>query len=147
MKHHMSAILIWLSRVFMALSCAVLCATTIYALGQPSYVEFSATPGSLQLVNNGIAAPILLDSQDYAGVIRAAHDLQTDLNRVTQVQPALLNDGALPQSADVLIVGTLGKNRRIDELVGAGKLDVSAIRGRWESFIIQVVPQAFPGAK
>jgi hypothetical protein len=35
----------------------------------------------------------------------------------------------------------------IDELLGAGKLDAAAIRGRWESFVIQVVSQPWPGVK
>src|SRR4051812_21208797 len=118
MKHDVNAVLIRLIRPIVSILCVALCATTIYALGQTRYVEFSSTPGSLQLISNGIAAPILFDSQDYAGVIRAAHDLQTDINRVTQIQPAVFTAGPLPQSADVLIVGTLGKSRRIDELVG-----------------------------
>lgn len=118
---------------------------TAFALGQTRYVAFNPMPNALQLVGGRAAAPILLDSQDYAGVLRAAHDLQADVNRVTRIQPAVIEDGSRPRVADVVIVGTLGKNRLIEELIGAGKLDVSEIRGRWESFIIQVVPQPFPG--
>lgn len=37
------------------------------------------------------------------------------------------------------MVGTLGSSKLIDQLVDAGKLDVSAINGKWEAYIIQTV--------
>jgi Glycosyl hydrolase family 115/Gylcosyl hydrolase family 115 C-terminal domain len=46
-----------------------------------------------------------------------------------------------------VIIGTLGKDRRIDELIRAGKLDATAIRGRWECFLTQVVTEPWPGVK
>jgi P pilus assembly chaperone PapD len=61
-----------LIRLVAAISCALACAATAFALGQTRYVEFSQTLGSLQLVNDHSAAPMLVDSQDYAGVVRAA---------------------------------------------------------------------------
>jgi hypothetical protein len=39
----------------------------------------------------------------------------------------------------------LGKSALIDQLVRTGKIDVSSIEGKWESFLIQVVPQPAPG--
>src|SRR5437763_8809870 len=134
------------ARVLGALLCALVCTPATYALGQTRYVEFAALPGSLRLVSAGVAAPILLDSQDYPGVLRAARDLQTDISRVTKIQPHIVTD-ALTQASDVVLVGTLDKNRRIEELVRAGKLDVTAIRGCWESFLIEVVPQPWPGVE
>jgi len=117
-----------------------------YALGQKRYVEFTSSPGAIQLAVDGVAASIIVDSQDYPGVLRAAHDLQTDIERVTKIRPAVISDASSPQ-ADVIILGTLGRNRLIDKLVGRAKLDVTEIRGRWESFLIQVVAQPWPGVK
>ena len=125
---------------------AVVFASTSYGVGGTRYIEFKSIEGAMELASKDKAAPILIDSQDYPGVIRAAHDLQTDIGRVTGNQPNLLTDSGA-QPGDVVIVGTLGKNRRIDELVRSGKLDVAAIRGHWESFIIQVIPQPWPGVK
>jgi hypothetical protein len=44
-------------------------------------------PGSIQLVQNKHAAHIFLDETDYPGVLRAAADLQADIQRVTGVKP------------------------------------------------------------
>ena len=38
-----------------------------------------------------------------------------------------------------VVVGTIGRNRQIDEWAKQGKLDVSAIEGKWESYLIQTV--------
>ncbi len=126
--------------------CALCWAPSIFALGQTRYVEFAATPGSVRLASNGTAAPIVVDSQDYPGVLRAARDLQTDIDRVSRIRPAIITERP-EQAAELIIVGTLGKNRLIGELLRAGKLDAAAIRGRWESFVIQVVPQPWPGVR
>src|SRR5260370_23854362 len=126
--------------------CALVWAPAIFALGQTRYVEFATTRGSVRLASEGTAAPIAVDSQDYPGVLRAVRDLQMDVDRVTKIRPAIITERPA-QAADLIIVGTLGKNRLIDELLRTGKLDVAAIRDRWESFVIQVVPQPWPGVK
>jgi hypothetical protein len=118
----------------------------IYSLGQIRYVEFIAVPGSMHLVESKVAAPILVDSQDHPGVRRAASGLQADIERVTTIKPEVITDSPV-QSADVVIVGTLGKNRRIDELARKGKLEVAVIRDRWECSLIQVVTEPWPGVK
>ena len=128
------------------LLCTLAAVTSTYGLGQKRYVEFTSSPGAIRLSGDGVAAPIIVDSQDYPGTLRAAHDLQTDIERVTKIKPAVITD-APASTADVIIVGTLGKNRLLDNLVGRGKLDVAAIRGRWESFLIQVIAQPWPGVK
>ena len=73
-------------------------------------------------------------------------DLQQDVLRVTAVKPDLLSD-RVPRARDVVVVGTLGRSRLIDKLVGARKLDAAEIRNRWESSVIQVVPRPFPGVE
>jgi len=134
-----------MKRLFSALGCVSLCVNLTYALGQKQYVEFAGTPGALPLVARGVALPILADSQDFPGVLRAARDLQKDIARVTSREPSFITHG--PLRSDVVIVGTLGRNGRIDELASSGKLDVAAVKGRWESFIIQTVSQPWPGVK
>jgi len=92
------------------------------------------------------AAPILVDSQDYPGAIRAATDLQTDILRVTGTKSILITDGSR-KTLDVVIIGTLGKNRKIDDLVAAGKLNIDPINGHWEAYTIQIVTDPVPGVK
>jgi hypothetical protein len=52
-----------------------------FALGQPLYVESTPERDSFRLVHNGTAANIYVDDGDFAGVVRAAHDLQKDIFR------------------------------------------------------------------
>jgi glycosyl hydrolase family 115 (putative glucuronidase) len=108
------------------------------------YISFSATPGGFPLVAGGKAAPIVVSASDHPGVVRAVGDLQADVERVTGVKPAVATDG-VPAQSDVVLVGTIGKSPLVDKLVAAGKLDVSAIAGRWETSLEQVVQDPMPG--
>jgi hypothetical protein len=114
------------------------------ALGPGPIVDTAPSPGALRLVDRGAAAPIVVDSRDHRGVLRAAADLQEDVARVTAARPDLVRD-ARPAAVDALVVGTLGKSREIAELVRSGKLDVREIEGRWESSIVQTVARPWPG--
>ena len=114
------------------------------ALGEARYVQDVASPGSFQIVAGGVASPIYVDSNDHAGVVRAIHDLQADVARVTGCTPAIASDEkALGTSA--ILVGAIGKSSLIDRLIREGKIDASPIAGKWESFLIQVVPHPLPG--
>jgi len=116
------------------------------AIGQPRYVEQVYRPGSFILVRGKIAAPIYVDSADHAGVVRAVGDLKADVGRVTNCTPAVAN-GEQRLGANAIIVGTIGKSRLIDRLIREGKIDATPIAGKWESFLIQVVPRPFPGVE
>ena len=115
-----------------------------FALGQPRYVETTPAAGSFHLVNRGVVARLYVDSSDYGGVVRAAHDLQADIFRVTGCNAPLTKDGR-SLSGDVVLIGTIGKSPIIDRLIRARKIDVSQIQGKRESTLIQVVPHPFPG--
>jgi hypothetical protein len=112
------------------------------ALGQPDYVQSFPAAGSFALFDKG-AAKILVATNDWPGVVRAARDLATDVKRVTGHRPELVCDAATA-GKNVVIIGTLGKNAFIDRLVREHNIDVSEIAGRWESFILQVVPHPSP---
>jgi hypothetical protein len=88
-------------------------------------------------------APLQYDSHDFAGVIRAVRDLQSDIEAVTSKKPALLVDAGSPRCP--VLIGTLGRSAAIDRLVEAGKLDVSDLKGHRESFVITTVPGGEPG--
>jgi hypothetical protein len=114
------------------------------ALGQPKMVETETTAGNLRLVVAGRAATLVVDSGDFPGVIRAAHDLQADIERVSGVRPALVEDGKAPGRESILI-GTIGKSSLIDRLIRAHKIDVSQVQGKCESTLTQVVEHPLPG--
>ena len=95
------------------------------------------------LAANGKTAPIYASAADWPGVLRAARDLQADVQRVTQTAPRFSTDK--PAGREVVLIGTLGKSPLIDALVRQRKLNVSAVAGRWESFVRQVVENPLPG--
>ncbi|MET7569699.1 glycosyl hydrolase 115 family protein [Streptomyces sp. NPDC005492] len=98
-----------------------------------AYISF--TGGAFSLVG----APVVVDPDDHPGVVRVAADLRADIERVTGVRPG----SALAREA--VLVGTIGRSALIDGLVAAGKLDVSGIRGRWETSLQTVVERPMPG--
>lgn len=108
-----------------------------------SLVSGTPTEGAFTLVDKNQAAPLLVADNDWPGVRRAAGDLQADIERVTGRKPTL---GA-KAPGNVVIIGTVGKSALIDALVAAGKLDVTAIRGKWEAFVIETVEQPMPGVE
>ena len=114
------------------------------ALGQEPDVAGQASPGSFPLVQGQTAASIQVAASDHPGVVRAAQDLQHDIARVTGKTPELTNAGP-GLGAHRIIIGTLGKNPVVDQLVAENKVDVRGLRGQWESFVIQVVREPLPG--
>jgi hypothetical protein len=115
----------------------------VFAIGQDRYVQDVAGEDSFPIVEAGKASGISADPDDWPGVIRAAGDLQSDIVRVTGVKPAIVTDSN-DLSGDAIIIGTLGKSRIVDELVKAGKIDVSRISGQWETFFLEVVDNPLP---
>jgi len=117
-----------------------------HALGRKAFVLHEARPDAVALVEGGRAAPIHVDASDDAGVIRAAGDLQADIERVASVRPVLARGGEA-RGRDLIIVGTLGGSALIDALAQRGVIDVSAVRGRWEAYLIQTVAHPLPGVE
>ena len=94
------------------------------------------------IANKGITAGIIVDENDWKGVIRAAHDLGNDVRKVTgfpsQVR-LLSSDSPGMKQPKSIIVGTIGKSRIIDRIIRQKKLDVRKVKGQWESYIIDIV--------
>ncbi|WP_058189457.1 glycosyl hydrolase 115 family protein [Terracidiphilus gabretensis] len=115
-----------------------------WALGQEQYVQFSPVRGGFTLVDANTTAKIYVDPKDWPGVLRAANDLSNDIRDVTGRTPKVISGGELT-GRNVIIIGTIGKSEIIDRLIAAGKIDVSATKGKWESYFTQVVRNPLPG--
>ena len=92
-------------------------------------------------------ATICTDAGDYKVVNIAAQMLADDVERVTTARSTIVSATSLkklPHGATV-VAGTVGHSRIIDELVRQKAIDVSAIKGKWESYIITTVNR--PGQK
>src|SRR6185369_1398359 len=59
-------------------------------------------------------------------------------------KPTVATDAPGP-APTVILIGTVGRSGLIDGLVKAGKLNVEAIRGQWEAFLIETVDHPLPG--
>ena len=109
-------------------------------------VEFRETEDSFCVAGPGQIAPIYVAPGDFPGVARAANDLAQDIGRVSGSAATVVR-ATYRLSVPPVLIGTLGKSAVLDELIAGGKLDVSAIRGKWESYIIQTVADPLPGMK
>ena len=109
-----------------------------------SLLTKTIAPGVVTLADAGSAAPLLVAESDWPGVLRASHDLQSDIERVTGLKPAYRTDPS-SGSATAVFIGTIGKSTLIDRLITSGKLNVDPIRGKWEAFIVTTVEHPLPG--
>ncbi|KAH8905790.1 immunoglobulin I-set domain-containing protein [Coniochaeta sp. PMI_546] len=170
---------------FQIKAAALLALTTagsiVSGLGQQPIVAFTNSTGTFQIAGGSISAgQILVSSNDYWGVIRAAGDLALDFGRVTGTNYTLSNginasapasyvynpvnnmnntlysttgtsNFAGPTYADaspsnvVVIAGTIGHSSIIDNLIASNAIDVSGVKGKWESFVSQLVKNPAPG--
>jgi hypothetical protein len=111
-----------------------------------SIVASPAEKYAFALVRAKQAAPIFASANDWPGVLRAARDLQADVERVSGVKPEFSSE-VKTSGEVVVIVGTLGRSALIDDLVARGKLKAEGVRGKWESFVIETVEAPMPGVK
>ncbi|KAK3116858.1 hypothetical protein LTR53_002352 [Teratosphaeriaceae sp. CCFEE 6253] len=146
-----------------------LCASLAVAIGQKATVNFNST--GMMLASGGAAVQIMAAQDDWPAVLRVCDDLATDFGRVTGTTGtvSLLKNGTAPSldssmifnvtgkstyqmggggysaKGGVIIAGTIGNSTIIDDLVKAGKIDVSAIEGTWEACVSAIVTDPMPG--
>jgi len=114
--------------------------------GDGSWVRTQPQRGDFPLVQSGRAAELVIGADDFKVVSIAVHDLAADVELVTGRKPEVhtKTEGI---AGPVVLIGTLGQAPAIDALVAAGRLDVAALRGAWETFLIATVANPLPGVK
>jgi endo-1,4-beta-D-glucanase Y len=131
-------------KILVTVCIVLLCSGVVLAVDRTRYVGFRGTDGSFCLAQRDRLATLYIDSQDNAGVLHAVKDLQADIERVTDRKPTVTHElTGLGTSA--VIIGTIGKSPIIDRLIRNRKIDAIQITGKWESFLIEVVPEPLPG--
>ena len=118
--------------------------TIAMALPRAGWVADQAFPNSFPVAADGGAAPVWVDPTDFVGVRRAVTDWSDDVERVCGRRPVVSSTATAPANTCV-IVGTIGHSRMIDAMIAAGRLDVAAVRGQWESYVVRVVRDPLPG--
>ncbi|KAH9909707.1 hypothetical protein F4778DRAFT_767751 [Xylariomycetidae sp. FL2044] len=130
----------------MRVSCTILVglAASGRALLEEKFVSFESADDAVSLHD----AAVVYASDDPVGLQIAARSIVGDLEQITGNRPDLfgVNKGNLSEisntGAGVIIAGTL-ESAVMKELVDAGKLEVSAIEGKWETFQTSVVERPF----
>jgi hypothetical protein len=110
------------------------------------YVVQEPRLGSFPLSVDEVSVPIVVDENDFPGVLRVAKDLQQDLARVTDAEPELHYQLPAGKSS-LVVVGTVGRSSLIDQLIKSGKLNVAGVAGRWEASVTQVIENPWPGVE
>ncbi|OGM51083.1 hypothetical protein ABOM_000371 [Aspergillus bombycis] len=112
-----------------------------------AYLLFNSGESEFKLADQSVAPVIWTAQDDVIGVARAARDLALDFGRVLGVNGTVsVVDTDGPGSAagePVIIAGTVGHSSLIDSLVSDGKLDVSQVQDKWESYTSQIVHNPF----
>lgn len=90
------------------------------------------------IAKDGKAAQIVVDENDWKGVLRAAKDLGDDVRKVTGTAAEVV-EGSSPSQPASILVGTIGKSKLIDQLIKKKKIDVKQVKDQWESYLIEVV--------
>lgn len=132
--------------VFLLFLLAALLLPVAASTQESQYITTEPGSGNFCISSAGLAAPMLIDSNDDAGVLLAFKNLQDDIERVSGARPVLHFD-AISQSGQVIIAGTAGKSKLIDNLVKQKRIDISQIEGKWETFLITTVADPMPGVK
>ena len=83
------------------------------------------------------------EAQALPGVKRVAGMVKQDIELVTGVSPAGITFGQ--GSGCAVLYGTIGHSPMLDALEAAGKLDLNAIRGKWECYSFQVIETPLAG--
>src|SRR5690242_5209990 len=84
-----------------------------FGIGEPEFVETTPRSGSFSICDKGSIATIEFDTNDFAGVIRAAGDLQKDIASVTGKTPKIVSEKT--PASSVILIGTVGKSEIIDQ--------------------------------
>ncbi len=134
------------TKILLATFCLFIFACNCFALDQPQYVDMVPPKDGFPICQENSCAAICVDTDDFAGVRIAANNLRLDILHVTGTTPNLFNSKTIP-GTNVILIGTIGKSLLIDRLIREKKIDASEIAGKWESFLIQVMPQPLPGVE
>src|SRR5690606_22989451 len=96
------------------------------------------------LVEYDKSVSFLIDTSEDKGVLRAIRNLQSDVEKVTGIQPGIIYS---PDTPEAIIIGSMQNSRWIKQLIEDGKINDSDLRGKREKYIISTVQNPLPGVK
>lgn len=102
----------------------------------PDIISEDGTTAAFPIATSDASpAPVFYAREEWLPVVRAIGDLRQDIARVTGQLP---NAGISQEKTAgyQILIGTLGRNKIIDQLVNAKKIKAEDLKGKWESFVI-----------
>ncbi len=111
-----------------------------------------ATPVSFHGVGNGFAlvhrrhaVTLVVESEAPLVVKHVAAAFSADVEAVSSHKPRIVSTWEQTGGGEVVLVGVVGQSPLLDRLQHSGKLDLSELKGKWESAVQQVVSNPAPG--
>lgn len=114
------------------------------ARGVTEYIKTVYAAGDVKLVYDNEVSDIYFAPNEPIQVKRCVKDLAADIQRITGKLP-VIKTTATGLSAHVIIVGTVENSEVIKNLVSENKIDISKVKGQWETFQIQTVANPLTG--
>ena len=97
------------------------------------------------IVEGNQVVSVLIDKSDSKVVSIASNIFAEDVFEISGKKPNIISKSS--KESNVIIAGTIGKNKIIDQLISSGKIEVSDIKGDWERYSIQLVDNPIKGIK
>jgi len=113
---------------------------------QPLVVSANENVHSFHLAKSNKAASIYIDVADLEVVHIAATCFSQDVKSVTDILPYVKNIAETYEDY-MVIGGTIGHNKLIDQLIQQQRLDVKKVKGKWETFSIALIDHPFKNVK
>ena len=124
----------------------IVCVKITVANPYLKYISQVKKAGDFTIAKNALISPIIKGKMDDKGVLLAIDNLISDIEKVTSFSPkSYVDNQARNNEKEIIIIGTLGNNPLIEQLIIDKKLDVSTINGKWEGSITTVVEHPFDG--
>jgi len=114
------------------------------ALAQVSLSQNSSGSNVFSLVGKKDKACVYYDAKDFEVVKTTAGLFANDVKEVSGQLLGVATTKEAPQK-NCIIIGTLGYNEWIDQMIAKKKLDVEPLKNRWESYLVQLVCNPLPG--
>lgn len=99
---------------------------------------------NIVLKEKSVSLSIFTNSGIDKGILRAVNNLQSDFQKVTGAQPAIVNQIS-GMNSPLIIIGTVGTKSVVDDLIKQKKIDGKSLTKKNEKYIIQNVSNPFPG--
>ncbi|NGM61539.1 hypothetical protein G5B30_06350 [Sphingobacterium sp. SGG-5] len=131
-----------LTLIYVAVACLLLPVNRLAAQVMLSESN-KLSKNSFPLADRNLSVAIYYDAGEQTAVKTSAQLFADDVKRVTgrAISVRTVDD---KRTKNMVLVGTLGQNKLIEQLIKNKKIAVNGLEGGWEQYTIQVVEKPFP---